>query len=69
MPPGNLRLKPQPRLIERVTAEACVAIAHRIQSDLQAQGDEPGAGVAQEIAEAIHQELLGGLSTPLSARP
>jgi len=25
--------------------------------------------VAQEIAEAIHQELLGGLSTPLSARP
>lgn len=68
MPPGNLRPKPQPRLLERVTAEACLAIAHRIQDDLQAQGDEPGASVAREIAQAIHVELLAGLSLPLAAR-
>ncbi len=69
MPPGNLRPKPQPRLIERVTAEACLAIAHRIQGDLQAQGDEPGAGIALEVAEAIRKELLEGVYFPLPARP
>ena len=69
MPPGNLRPKPQPRLIERVTAEACLAIAHRIQDDLQAQGNEPGAGIAQEVAEAIRRELLEGTAAPLPARP
>ena len=69
MPPGNLRPRPQPRLIERVTAEACVAIAHRIQGDLQAQGDEPGAGIAREISEAIRRELLEEAASPLPARP
>lgn len=69
MPPGNLRPKPHPRLIERVTAEACLAIAHRIQGDLQAQGDEPGAGIAQEISDAIRRELLEGVSSPLLAQP
>ncbi len=58
MPPGNLRPKAPNRILERVTAEACLAIARQVQAAHDRSGDGAGARAAGQIVEAIQHELL-----------
>lgn len=60
MPPGNVRIKPTMKVIERATAEACLAIAQRVQGMRRLAGDATGADAAHEVAESIREELLKG---------
>lgn len=58
MPPGNVLPKPPLPIIERSTAEACLAIAHRVQLTQRLSGDASGSEAARQIAEGIQRELL-----------
>jgi len=58
MPPGNTRSKPPVKVIEKVTAEACVAIAMKVQQSRQRSGDETGSEAARLVARLIEAELL-----------
>lgn len=58
MPPGNTRHRPPSKVIERTTAEACLAIARRIQRDRHLSGDETGSDAARQVAQFIEEELL-----------
>ncbi len=58
MPPGNARTKLPAKVIERVTAEACVAIAEKIQRSAAQVGDSAGSEAAQQVARIIKEELL-----------
>jgi hypothetical protein len=58
MPPGNTRFKPPAKVIEKATAEACLAIARKIQRARQLSGDEPGSEAACQVARCIEEELL-----------
>lgn len=59
MPPGNVRTKPPVKVIERATAEACLAIAQKVQIAHRLAGNEAGAMVALQVVESIREELLG----------
>lgn len=58
MPPGNARTKQPVKVIERTTAEACIAIAQQVQRSRQLAGDEAGSEAARQVARVIEQELL-----------
>ncbi|WP_243286380.1 hypothetical protein [Geothrix terrae] len=60
MPPGNTHAKAPAKVVEKVTVEACIAIAQRVQHARLASGDEAGSDVAALIAEAMRRELLKG---------
>ena len=67
MPPGNARTKMPAKVIERVTAEACVAIAEKIQRTAAQVGDSAGSEAAQRVARLIQEELLS--PSPGRSRP
>lgn len=58
MPPGNTHAKAPAKVVEKVTIEACIAIAHRVQQARQVSGDEAGSRAAGQVAEVIRAELL-----------
>lgn len=58
MPPGNTRVKAPAKVVERVTAEACISIAERVQQARHLSGDRAGSEAASRIAEVIRKELL-----------
>lgn len=59
MPPGNQRTRIPARVIEKATAEACIAIAHRV-ARVHFQGNDPnGSTAAEQVARSIEEELLG----------
>ena len=58
MPPGNVKTHPPTRVIERTTAQTCLAIARRIEQSRHLAGDASGSEAAQQVAEAIQRELL-----------
>lgn len=58
MPPGNVRTKLPMKVIEKATAEACIAIAQKVQLSRQLVGDEAGSDAAQRVAWFIQEELL-----------
>ena len=58
MPPGNARAKLPVRVIERTTAEACLAIAQKVQRAREMEGDEAGSAAARQVARVIEEELL-----------
>ncbi len=58
MPPGNARTKLPVKVIEKATAEACIAIAQKVQRSRQLMGDEAGSEAAQRVARFIQEELL-----------
>jgi hypothetical protein len=58
MPPGNMRTKAPAKVVERVTAEACISIAERVQQARHLSGDRAGSEAAGRIAEVIREELL-----------
>jgi hypothetical protein len=59
MPPGNTRSRPPTKVIEKVTVEACLAIARKVQQDRQLSGDATGSEAAAQVARSIEEELLG----------
>ena len=58
MPPGNTLAKAPAKVVEKVTVEACIAIAQRVQLARRVSGDEAGSEVASQIAEVMRLELL-----------
>ena len=62
MPPGNVRTKPTIKVVERITAEACLAIAQRVEDARRMLGDATGADAAREISESIREEVLVGMA-------
>jgi hypothetical protein len=68
MPPGNARTKQPAKVVERVTVEACIAIAEQIQRSREQAGDVAGSEAAQRVARLIQEELLAPVreSSPLS---
>lgn len=58
MPPGNTHAKAPAKVVEKVTVEACIAIAQRVQQARHVSGDEAGSEAAGQIAEVIRAELL-----------
>jgi hypothetical protein len=58
MPPGNTRSKPPAKVVEKVTVEACIAIARKVQRARQLFGDGTGADAASQVARLIEEELL-----------
>jgi hypothetical protein len=58
MPPGNLRTKIPVKVIEKATAEACLAIAQTVQRAQQLAGDAAGSEAALQVARIIQDELL-----------
>lgn len=58
MPPGNVRNQPPTKVIERTTAQTCLAIARKIEQSRHLAGDARGSEAAQQVAEAIQRELL-----------
>ena len=59
MPPGNARTQFPVKVIEKATAEACVAIARKVQHSSQLAGDPAGSEAARRVATIIREELLG----------
>lgn len=58
MPPGNARTKIPVKVIEKLTAEACIAIARKVERSSQMAGDRAGSEAAQRVAAIIREELL-----------
>ena len=58
MPPGNTHAKAPAKVVEKVTVEACIAIAQRVQRARLVSGDEAGSEAASQIAEVLRSELL-----------
>jgi len=58
MPPGNARTKQPVKVIEKSTAEACIAIAQKVQHARELAGDEAGSEAARQVARGIEQDLL-----------
>jgi hypothetical protein len=61
MPPGKTCTKAPAKVIERATAEACIAIARKIQDAQHLSGNEAGSSAARQVAKSIEQELLSHL--------
>ena len=64
MPPGNARTQIPVKVIEKVTAEACLAIAQKVQRSRQLAGDTAGSEAALQVAVCIQEELLGTARHP-----
>jgi hypothetical protein len=47
------------KVIEKVTVEACIAIARKVQRARQLAGDGSGSEAAAQVARLIEEELLG----------
>jgi hypothetical protein len=62
MPAGNTLIRPPAKVIEKVTAQACIAIAQKIQRSLSLSGDTTGSDAARQVAHLIQQELLEPLA-------
>ncbi|MDR3684277.1 MAG: hypothetical protein P4L11_11170 [Geothrix sp.] len=62
MPPGNTRTRKPAKIIERATAEACVAIAQRVARARHLADDGSGWAAATQVAQSIEEELLGRAS-------
>ncbi len=58
MPPGNARTKLPVKVIEKSTAEACIAIAQKVQQARELVGDAAGSEAARQVARGIAEELL-----------
>lgn len=58
MPPGNARTKLPVKVIEKTTAEACLAIAQKVQRSRELAGDDAGAEAARQVARVIEEEVL-----------
>ncbi|WP_257303718.1 hypothetical protein [Geothrix campi] len=58
MPPGNTHAKAPAKVVEKVTVEACIAIAQRVQRARCISGDQAGSEAANQIAEVMREELL-----------
>ncbi len=58
MPPGASCPKPPVKVVERQTAEVCLAIARRVGQRHREGGDAQGSQAADEIIRAIQAELL-----------
>lgn len=61
MPPGNLRSKIPVKVIEKTTAEACLAIAQSVQHTRHLAGDAAGSEAALKVALIIQEEFLGAV--------
>ncbi len=61
MPPGNARTQVPVKVIEKVTAEACIAIARQVELSSELVGDVAGSDAARRVAAVIQAELLGTL--------
>ena len=59
MPPGNTRTQKPTKVIERATAEACIAIAQRVAHTHCLAEDRNGWTAATQVARFIEEELLG----------
>jgi hypothetical protein len=64
MPPGNSRIQKTTKVVEKVTAEACIAIARRVAQTRERAGDGCGSAAAEQIAQLVEKELLGPARTP-----
>lgn len=62
MPPGNARPKLPVKVIEKTTAEACLAIAQKVQRSRELAGDEAGSEAALRVARSIQEELLDAMA-------
>ena len=58
MPPGNTRTQKPAKVIERTTAEACIAIAQRVAHVRCLADDLNGSSAAAQVAQFIREELL-----------
>jgi hypothetical protein len=67
MPPGNLRFQKPVKVIEKATAEACIALAERVAMARNLADDRPGCLAADQVARLIREELLG--VNPAKLRP
>jgi hypothetical protein len=59
MPPGNTRTQKPGKIIEKITAEACIAIAQRVARAHCLADDKNGWTAATQVARSIAEELLG----------
>ena len=62
MPPGNTRTQMPGRVIEKITAEACIAIAQRVARAHCLAEDRNGWSAANQVARSIEEELLGRMA-------
>jgi hypothetical protein len=58
MPPGNSRIQKSTKVLERMTAEACIAIARRVVQAHELAADRSGASAADQVAQLIETEVL-----------
>jgi hypothetical protein len=58
MPPGNERTRQPAKVIEKATAEACIAIAQRVARTRYVVDDWDGWSAADLISHLIELELL-----------
>ena len=58
MPPGKTRTQAPAKVIEKMTAEACLALAQKVQLARRLSGDEAGSEAAGQVAQLIRDGLL-----------
>ena len=61
MPPGNARTQIPVKVIEKVTAKACLAIAQKVHHSRLLAGDWAGSEAALQVAVSIQEELLANV--------
>jgi hypothetical protein len=69
MPPGNTRTQRPGKIIEKVTAEACIAIAQRVARTHCLAEDRNGWTAATQVARFIEEELLGRAPSETAGAP
>ena len=69
MPPGMTRTQKPAKVIEKATAEACLAIAQRVARAHYLADDKIGWSAAAQVARFIEEELLGRTSQNRPLRP
>jgi hypothetical protein len=69
MPPGNTRTQKPAKVVERATAEACVAIAQRVARSHCLAEDRNGWTAATQVARSIEEELLGRAPAGIGGAP
>jgi hypothetical protein len=63
MPAGKNRIPKPAMVIDRATAEACIAIAQKVARGRQLVDDPSGSSVAAQVARLIQKELLDAQNT------
>jgi hypothetical protein len=58
MPPGTIRAQKPSKVIEKATAEACLAIAQRVARAHYLANDQVGWSAATQVVRSIEEELL-----------